>query len=153
MRTPSPKFAVALIAAAFLAGCGGGGGASLSRAEYIKQADRVCFKDRRVRLGEAAAYSKSHEKKLSQLTSLEASGAMVDAVLIPGMRKQIKEFEAIEVPAGDSGKIHAYTAAVHRGLAETEEEPGSYKASLGNTFNEANKLGHEYGFRDCGWLP
>jgi hypothetical protein len=143
------KLTAFLATTALIAGCGGSGNDSISRAEYIKQADTICVKDREKRFGEASAYARSHASKLSKLTQPEEGEALLAEVFLPGMRKQIEDLEALEVPDADSAKIRAFFAAMQRGIAKIEAEPDVSKVAEGKTFSEANKLGGEYGFVEC----
>ena len=142
----------ALVAlAALVAGCGGGDSdtsASLTKAEFIKQADAICEEGNEsinVAVDEFAEEKGTTTQKMTKKQQEE----FVEQVIAGDIRSQAEEIDALGAPDGDEGQIEAMVEAVEDGADEIEEEP---KVLFGkaNPLAEGTKLAKEYGLKVCG---
>lgn len=166
MKLPGMIFPVAaLVAALFVSGCGGDSGDSgsaagstaaastgpLTKAEFIKQADRICKKaDDRVYYG-ASAYRETHAKELNKLEPIPREEKMIRVFVLPSIERQIAEIESLEAPKGDEQKIEAILAELKAGLKYGEKKPYSvsYEEPSEYPFAKLSELAREYGFNEC----
>jgi len=134
---------------------GGGGASSISKAEFIKEADGVCTAGKKQVESEYAAYLKKKgikeiNPKTSSRPEAEAQATeVIETIAIPALRKQLDTIKALGVPDGDE-QVSGYVAAVEKGIKEGEGEPVALFASADKVFAEADKLADEIGFKVCG---
>jgi len=128
-------------------GCGSDSSASssLSKKEFVKRANRLCVDTEFEQLGQAQKYSSKHPK------AEEAD--LIRPALVPTLKKEIEELEALGSPAGDEGELEAIFRALQKGIEGAESDPASVIKPKTNPFNEANKLATAYGIGDCGRNP
>jgi hypothetical protein len=123
-------FAIALI----LAGCGGSDStaSSLTKAQFIKQADAICAKtDKAV------------------LAAISEAGVGERKVLIAGLQpvqKEAEEISALGAPSGDEEAIAAIVAGIEAAVRKAENT--SLPAAKG-AFAKVDALSAKYGFDDC----
>jgi hypothetical protein len=150
---------IAVLAAAtailfIVAGCGGGDdssstSSSITKAQFIKQADAICAKGNKENEAEFEEFAK--EKGLSESkepTKAQQEEAISD-IVAPGVQKQIEEIDALGAPEGDEGKVEAMIAAVEEGAGKIEENPASLIEGK-NPLAKGSKLAKEYGLKTCG---
>jgi hypothetical protein len=146
----------AMIAASLLAGCGGGGddasGSSISKAEFIAKADAICKQSNKRMESEIFKYLRTNRVKGSlRKPSLEDNEKFIVAVLIPNLKREIKELKALGVPAGDEEKVNAMIAALEEGLQTAEDDTKSVAGGTSDiVFGIASRLAGEYGLETCG---
>jgi hypothetical protein len=167
--------ATALVLA--VAGCGGGGSggdsnngggsdrssesgeaeskqaASLSKAEFIKQADAICASGRKQVEGEFAAYLKKNKVNPSSESPAETEAhetEVIETIAIPALRKQMGELKALGAPGGDEAAVEAFIDATEEGIEKGEEDPPSLFSSPQKVFAKSDSLARSYGFKVCG---
>jgi len=149
-----PLFALAI--ASLAVGCGGGG-STLSKAEFIKQADAICEKADETELGEIGAYFRNHPKESKNVRPGAPPPALVQTVAVPSLLKETDDLEALGAPKGDEETIEAFISGIKAAIKEVEKDPESIEEDLPNgqgknpsyAFREVNKLAREYGFKQC----
>jgi hypothetical protein len=154
MLRPIMKLAVIALSvlALFVAGCGGSGSdeETLTKAEFIKQADALCKKVDEREFGEYGAWSKANEKQLNGLSPNEVGAKAIAAIVVPSVRKEMEEIKALGIPEGDEETLEKYFEAGEKGVKGTEKNPISANAARPeNPFWESFKLGSAYGFKEC----
>jgi hypothetical protein len=124
-------------------GCGSGGGETVTKAEFVKEANAICNKwgDKREKLiGEQV-------KELGQSPSKSALEKVVLAA-IPNYETAAEELAELETPEGDEEKVAAIVSAMDEGAGRTKADPGA--AVISSTgFEKANKLVAAYGLDQC----
>jgi hypothetical protein len=152
-----PIFATVAVAAIawIAAGCGGGGTTtttttdSLSKAEFIKQADAICSKAGKqtqaefVAFAERSGIGKGKEPNPSQYSEIATT------ILAPALKQQVKEIGALEPPEQDKDLITQFLGAVNQAIATVESEPQAAR-SPEKLLSDADKLIKGYGFKVCG---
>lgn len=137
--------ALALIAAA--SGCGSDSSAdsSISKKQFVKRANTLCVDTEFEQLGKAQKYSSEHP---------EAEEAdLIQPALVPTLKKELKDLEALGTPDGDEEELEAIYEALQKGIEGAESDPASVVKPQSNPFNEVNKLATAYGIGDCGRNP
>jgi hypothetical protein len=153
----SKLIAVLTAAAAIVlivAGCGGGSdsssdSSSLSKAQFIKQADAICEKGNKENEAEFEEFAKEHGLSEKKEPSKAVQEEAISEIVAPSVGKQIEEIDALGAPEGDEGKIEAMVAAVEEGVEEIEANPGSLTEGK-NPLAKGSKLAKEYGLKTCG---
>jgi hypothetical protein len=146
MLAQTSRLLFATVAVALLiAGCGGGSDttSSLTKAEFIKQADAICEQtDETVLAGmKQAAKLGVGKQKLSpkQEKALVLLG-------LTSVRKEAEELAELGAPSGDEAQIAAIVKGIETAVTEAEREPIN---NLGSSFTEVNKMAAKYGFKGC----
>lgn len=136
-----------LAMAAIATGCGGGGSESLTKAEFVEQADAIC-KQSSNRIGkeyEAFAKSQAKETGLSPMQWTETG----EQILLPNVQAQAEELRELAPPEADADEISRMLDTFDAAVEEGQEDPKSL-FSANSPLAEANELAREYGFEVCG---
>jgi hypothetical protein len=146
----------ALVAAVFLVGCGGSGDSSstssISKEEFIAKADAVCKKGSERMEGELFKFLRKNRATGALMKpSVEDNEKFIIAVLIPNLKREIKEIKALGAPEGDDDRVDAIISALEEGLETAEDEPETVAAGTSDiVFGIASRLAGEYGLEACG---
>ena len=158
MKRATLLLSLAGVLALLAAGCGGGGGERLSKAEFITAADAVCTKyDKQ---GDEIDFPDVDLDKNPSDADLDTFGDALEQI---GdiFDEQIDELDALNPPEADqelfdealdhlrdaSGKIKEAAGSAH------DNDVAAVKKSLseGETSSDAaDKIGQQYGFKVCG---
>lgn len=147
--------------AILIAGCGGGddttgeassGGAELTRAEYIKQADAACSKQNEQLSAAFNEFAESHKIANAQLS--KAQGVeFSEEVFLPYVEGRIEILEGLNPPAADAKQVEAIVAATEKGLVKAKKElksQSSRASEFEDPFAAAESLSRAYGLEVCG---
>jgi hypothetical protein len=135
--------AMALVAS----GCGSGGEttASLSRSQFIKQANAMCKRQEEDRNAVIrAAIEGRDQSKVLPLAQREK----VILEILPPYEEVPEKLEAMGPPEGDDGQVEAIIEAMEQAAREVKANPGAALKST-KQFFQANKLSSEYGLTEC----
>lgn len=149
--------AVAFVAA-LLSACGGGSGgdgtgsdgtASISDAAFVKQANAICEKGKKVGLKKLQRYMQAHEDS-GKSTATRLAEALQSAFL-PQIQKQVDEIRALDIPRKDEKQVEAVLTALEEAVAAKRDKPASAASGpqLSRRFKQASKLAREAGLTAC----
>jgi hypothetical protein len=144
--------AVLVALAAVVAGCGGSDDSdtsgSLTKSEFIKQADAICEEGNESINTEVDEFAKEKGTTAEKLTK-DQQEEFVEQVVAGDIRTQGEEIGDLGAPSGDEDTIEAMVEAVEGAADEIEDEP---KLIFGkaNPLAEGTKLAKEYGLEVCG---
>lgn len=142
---------MAIALAASVAGCGGGDddttAATLTKAEFVKQADAICGDASEKNEEEAEEFAEENDFTLEKATEEQVEEA-ISAVLVPSLNEQAEELSALGAPEGDEEQVEAIVTALEDAAAELEDDPSG--AFEGDTLAEPGKLAEAYGLEVCG---
>jgi phosphosulfolactate synthase (CoM biosynthesis protein A) len=151
-----------VLAIALVGGCGGGddsgstggegsdSGSSLTKAEFIKQADKICEEGNESINNEAEEFAEENEIDTENPTTAEQEEVVSD-VVAPGIRDQAEKISDLGAPSGEEDEVTAIIEAVEGGADEVEASPETIVEGTGaGPFEEANELANEYGLKVCG---
>jgi hypothetical protein len=147
----SKRLMAMLVAATALAliagGCGGGDEESLTRAEFIEQADAICTESSKQIEREYRAFAEGGARKggISKAEGQEVG----QEILLPNVQSRVEELRELNPPEADEDQITAMLDALEAGVEEGRENPKSL-FSGDYPLEEANKMAQEYGFKACG---
>jgi hypothetical protein len=129
------------------AGCGGGDDDSLSKAEFVKQADAICTQ-------KEAEKNKALEAGFQQAGKEGKKGKKVEEELVtdtalPPISEMTEELGDLGAPSGEEDKAEAMVEAFEEEVEKIEGDPGSVLTGAGGEFAKANKLAKEMGLKVC----
>jgi hypothetical protein len=157
------SLAAVLAIAAIAVGCGGddssadgsGGSsedagpvttASLSKAQYVKQASALCKQRRESRFKEMEAYIQENPGG-SEEDRLEGA---VEEIQVPTMEAQFDDLRALGAPSGDEKQVEAIIVAYEKAIAAIDEVEGTKGADKVNKLlNRGGELARAYGLVEC----
>lgn len=150
-----------LLAVSLLAlGCGGGEDAasskaaetrSLTKAEFLKKGDEICRKADITQDNEALAYRKKHAKELAKLAPIPAEEQLIVAIILPSIRQQTTDIEALGAPKGEEKKVKSFFVGIEAGLKKAEKNPYhvEWEYPSQNPFLRVDEALANYGFVYC----
>ncbi len=148
-------FAGACSVALLGAGCGGGGGgdsaevteSSMSKSEYVAQANQVCEKGSQSLETDFAVFVKEAEGKKSQAKAEYVK--LVETVIAPNVEAETEELRELGAPEGDLAKVKEILKAREESIAIAEEDPEAVIHNSEKVFGKASKVAGEYGLKAC----
>ncbi|MGC1166299.1 MAG: hypothetical protein WA862_09320 [Solirubrobacterales bacterium] len=153
---PMP-FVALLVTALSIAGCGSSDDSTLSRAEFLKQVDAICWKAHNKSFDGLQEYIKKHPEDFSSSASPVAArtalGNGVVVITVPAIEQGTEELEALAAPQGESQKVQKFVAAIENANRAIEEDPQSRRVTSGAVYDSPNGLARKYDFGRCGQLP
>jgi hypothetical protein len=142
----------ALAVALIVVGCGGSSSDetsanAISKAAFAKKANAICQKGTERMASSFAKYLKKGEvTHPSQAVQEE----LVGEVLVPSVKREIKELQALGAPSGDEDKVNEIITALEEGVETAEGNPEAVTSSSDVVFGIASRLAGEYGLEVCG---
>lgn len=139
-----------LAVAAFAAGCGDEAGgeevtvttSSLSKAQYIKQAEKICVN------GDLRTLGKVNELVGTNPSPQDLEEATT-TLMVPNVESQIDELESLGAPKGDEAKVETLLTAMQEGLeGASRQSPEEFVEG----FEQFDRMGADYGFSGCLFL-
>lgn len=139
MKTREIKLMFCAAAIALLVvGCGGGGSsdstATVTKAQFVKEANAICEQANKVQLA-AAAIGEKQGKTRAELIS---------QALIP-IQTQAEEVGKLDPPQGDQQQIDAIVKGLEDGVKVVEADPTAFESA----FTKVDKLAVKYGLTSC----
>jgi hypothetical protein len=138
-------------------GCGDSGHelstSSISKAAFIKKVDAICAKGNERAEADFATYAKKTNftpAKLTKTVSEAEAAEIAKTVLLPAVKQELREIQALSVPSDDQERIEAMLDAIEEGIETTEKIPKVVLEEISVGFGVPNRLAKEYGFQVCG---
>jgi hypothetical protein len=131
------------------AGCGESESSeqSLTKKEFVKQADAICAKNDKKFSADLAAATKGSGPSSSRKELVQ----IAETVLFPNVEAELEALRQLPAPEGDAKQVAKILEAVEAGLKQAEgEAKGDLKAVV-NPFEKAEQLAGEYGLEVCAW--
>ena len=153
MNRASLALAALVALAAIVAGCGSDDSettSSLTKAEFIKQADAICKKENAKIATEFKSFAKENGIPLDKEPNPEQGEELVEEILIPNVKSQAEAIRDLGAPSGEEEKVTELLESLDEGIEEAEEDPGALFSSETDSFAKANKLARDYGLEVCG---
>jgi hypothetical protein len=150
-RRTLATFISVLAVAALAAGCGGDDSDSLTRAEFVKQAQEMCERVSGETQAKLLAFVKEREKDGEGEKKLAKSdeAELVEEVIPPALNTKAEELEEIGAPEGEEEKYEALIEELQSN-AETAETNSEVLVTEAAPFAQAEKLAKELGVPSCG---
>lgn len=136
---------------ALVAGCGGGDDsdttATLTKAEFIKQGDRICKEAEKQSETEAEEFAEENGFTFDKAGKEQIEEA-VSEVFVPNLEQQAEDLDVLGAPEGDEKQVEEIIVSLEDAAGEIEDDPGL--VFEGRVLKEASKLAEDYGFKVCG---
>jgi hypothetical protein len=120
--------------------------ASLTKAQFIKQADKICAEADEKLVIDYRAFVKSHgiKGRPSKPQSLEVA----EEIYLPNIENRLEDLQKLSPPVGDEDQVKKIFAATEDAIAVASKNP---EATLGKSpFEKSKALTTAYGFTACG---
>lgn len=149
-----------LLALVAVAGCGGdgdkvasttpaGGGAPLTKAQFIAAADRVC-KSTTDKIESAATKLRESAEKTGTLPVRQVASFLTKTSL-PAYDAMLDDLRGLTPPKDDEKAIDGLIAALAGAIDTAKSDPVKYsKNGSPDPFDDANKRAIDYGMKVCG---
>jgi hypothetical protein len=119
---------------------------SLSKAQFVKQADQLCKETRRQFQGEYEDFVKKEASSSTPPTNQTAK--LVDAVIVPDFSGLVDQIGSLGAPSGDEQEISAFLTALQQRLQDFQERPSILEQTV-TPFARTEKLARAYGLTGC----
>jgi hypothetical protein len=148
-----------LLSVLLVAGCGGGSSdgagegttSSLSKAEFVKQADAACVKRQEEARGEFIAYGERVSKSGETTAEKEAHVATVaETIVMPELQQEIEDIRALGAPKGKEGEVEALLVALEEGVDKARAHPKRSIVESAKLLEPAGELARNLGLKICG---
>jgi hypothetical protein len=130
-----------LLSSAWLAGCGGSGDGSVSKAELIERGNAICAR--------AAAEARAVAPPNIESMPPANRSAYVEPALVKPIEKELRRLRPLMPPPSDREKIRAILRAIESGLKDAKLDPLDPLVNATDPFRKANRLAREYGLKAC----
>ncbi len=117
---------------------------SLSKAEFIKQADPVCKKANDEKYKKFQAFSEDQQTKKPP-----SEAELIETYVVPTLEKQITAMDELGTPEGDSGELEEFRTELDSVLAEAKDTPTGEEVTA-VPYEKLEKAANKYGFEYCG---
>jgi hypothetical protein len=143
-----------LLAVAALAGCGSeetttstdaGEPEPLSKAEFLHEADRICFAvESQIEAAADDVVSGRDDPPPAEVRRL------VHRIVVPRLRSEVETIALLDPPADDLGVVERILDATERGADRLEADPLAATEGLPAPLRRAERLASAYGSEQCG---
>lgn len=149
MKRGTAAAIAAVVLAIVAAGCGGDddASASLTKAQFIKQGDKICQKaeDRQV-----AGLESFQQKNGSNPRGRAAEEELASSVGVPPLSVEAEELSELPLPEASEEQAKAVVEEISKAVEAAKRDPASLLGSGKNPFEESEQLARKYGFKVCG---
>jgi len=122
---------------------------TVSKEEFVKQADQVCAKTEKRQLALVNKFEESKSGKESQASTAKAEEELVAFAGVPPIKQQFQELSQLPTPESGSSQVDAYLKALEAGLTTVEKEPALLLNIDSDPFAKAASLAEDFGFKVC----
>jgi hypothetical protein len=137
--------------AMLVAGCGGSEEEeSLTKAEFIKQGDKICKTSSDEILSGYSTFTKQH--KIKEFPNRAQGYEITEQIYIPSVEKRLEALRALNPPPADQKQVEAILAPAEKGVVMAKKDVKAVFTKGDTPFDESNKLAVKYGFKVCGTI-
>jgi esterase/lipase len=135
-------------------GCGGGGDSSstVTKAEFVKQADTLCAERQKEWKAALASYNQQvQERNATNKLQVQEEIAtnLLEEEMIPSLNKQLEAMEALPAPEGDEAQVSKMLDNLSKELEKVEGEKNVvYGIAKSHDFEKFEEEAKKYGL-DC----
>jgi hypothetical protein len=146
----------ASIAVIAFAGCGGGGSGAgditgpktVGRGQFVTQAKQICDRANEERQKGMEAFLERRARETGEQIGLAGEVEAIPAVMVPTLRKEIRQLEAIGLPRGEAYEAEAIWQTLRIVLHEVEVE-GIYAWRSAKILRPFKNRAHGFGLSLC----
>jgi hypothetical protein len=119
----------------------------LTKAEFIKEANKICHEGLKKKDDNVTAGLKDLPPNTAQNASEQAVGKLVAIAVIPAYSETIEHLGELSVPKGDEAPVHLIIQKYEAALGGAEDDPTS--AVKNNPFQAGDRAAEAYGITGC----
>jgi len=122
---------------------------SLSKAQFVQQADRICQRGR-LKLEKDYVQYATKRVKVKRFKEFERKYGteFMAEILVPAYEGQIERIRSLGIPVTDKDEVSAVLTAIQQALPAAEDNPTKFLHGE-DPFAKASKLARAYGFTVC----
>lgn len=124
---------------------------SLSKAEFVKQANVACAKSRVQFEKDLAAFLKKLNANPTKASEGSPDTEIIEKIFVPNFQEQIDMVSSLGAPSGDEAQVSAILSSLQKAVDGADEDPQAFVRSEGDLGN-APKLASAYGLTSCATL-
>jgi hypothetical protein len=142
-----------ILAAAAIAGCGGGGETStyppgvsqpIGKVEFLREADRICEStNARVQAAGDELVQGRHDPPPAEVRRIVLN------IAVPALQTEVEAIGSLGTPAGDEREIKRILDATREGIAQLRANPQSALNGVPPALRRAGRLSRAYGSITC----
>ena len=139
-----------VVLGAVISGCGGGSDSStVTKAEFVKQADALCAERQKEWKTALASYNQQVQERNAtnklQVQEEIATG-LLEKEMIPAVSKQLEAMEALPAPEGDEEQVSKMLDTLSKELEKVEGEKNPvYGLAKSHNFEKFEEEAKKYG--------
>jgi hypothetical protein len=138
---------MAALAAAVASGCGGGDDDSLSKEEFVEQAQAAC-KEQGIDL--LAVSSEYAEQEAPGESASELRARIFEEVQLPAIEAELTAVRELGLPEDGAAEVEDFLAAEQKAIdAAAAASDGPSRSEMERRFDAAARLANDYGITNC----
>lgn len=135
-----------VVLAAVVSGCGGGSeaSASLTKAEFVKQAEEICAERKGVWDDATASYQKEVKEKNAESNpkvQRELAEEVLEDSMLPALEQQLESLEGLGAPEGKEKQVEKMLKSFSKQMETIESPADLLETGFGDFEEEAEDLG------------
>ena len=140
------SFGALLLIACLAIGCGDDEEKSVTKAEYISQADAICKQQNEKKDAELSEAFEELQKRKTAAGRADEEKIIGD-VALPPIAEMTEEVADLPLPAEQGDEAKKFVEEMETAVSEVEEDPA--QALNGEPFGKAKARATRFGFKDC----
>jgi hypothetical protein len=122
---------------------------SLSKAQFVKQANALCGKEKTKAFQASIAFARKYESEGKPQSKLLAE--LTSTVILPRIEREITGIADLGAPAGDEAQIEAFLTAENEAADKVAADLKGLKSlrQIEAQFSDSGKLARAYGITGC----
>lgn len=144
------KFSSALICVSLLGalaiGCGGEGGETVAKQQFVNQANAICEKSLQQR---TTAFREAVKEKGSAGLNQASIETFYVEVILPSLARMVDELDELDEPDSGASNARAFVAALEGAIEKAEADPKKVIDGNFDPFLEAEKKATAFELEEC----
>lgn len=123
---------------------------SLTKSQFVKQANSTCTKRRQQLSLELNSFLETYMKENpDKLAESDTFPAALVAIVYPAMREQNSEVRELGAPSGGEDRVEAFLSTTEGALDQSERDPPKSSDRFRREFKVSRDLASKYGISSC----
>lgn len=139
----------AICAGALLFAACGDSEPTLTKAEFVKQADAICRKGETKKAEGFEKFVLKAKAGPGNPLTIAQQGELATDVMLPPIREMVEGIDDLKGPEGEEEEADAIVDEVESVVGDLEDNPLPLATAKGDPFDKAAKLSEDFGFKQC----